>query len=73
MAKKPPRAVIELQDIDDAARDGKYHFLADDALFAIGRWADDHWTYPGKKPLDFTPRYYRPATKVMTPMEAIGG
>lgn len=67
MGKAAPRAVIQLQDISDEARDGKYHFLADDKLFALGRWVEDRWVYPGNTPLDFVPLYHRPATQVVNP------
>lgn len=73
MAKTPPKAVIQFQAIDDAAHDGRIQFLADDKLFALGRWTSDGWVYPKGEPLDFTPRYYRPASAAIEPSGGAGG
>lgn len=62
---KTLEAKIPLVRIDDGARDGKYQFLTDGYNFALARWTDNGWAYPGGAGLYMTPTHYRPASKVI--------
>lgn len=63
------QAVLPLLLIDEGARDGGYKFLADDTRFALGRWNGEFFAYPGNAPVEFTPKYYRCAKRVVAPAE----
>ena len=61
------KAELELRRIDDGAKDGKYQFVADDRLFALVRFVDGEWRYPGGDLLEFGPTHYRPASAALKP------
>lgn len=69
MSKGP--ATIEgrltFRRLDDAALDGKYQLVADGKVFALARFIDGEWRYPGGDLLEFGPTHYRPAGMMMKP------
>lgn len=64
------RLRIDLQPIDEAARDGRYKLLSDGREQALARWVNLEFTYPGGAPLDFVPTHYRPAHGLVAPRSA---
>ncbi|MEQ1499171.1 MAG: hypothetical protein ABL914_10955 [Novosphingobium sp.] len=69
MSKRP--ATIEgrltFRLIDSDAKDGKYQLVADGSVFALVRFVDGEWRYPGGDLLEFGPTHYRPASALMKP------
>lgn len=56
------RCHVPTVPIDTAARDGNLQLVFSEAKgFALVRWADDGWRFPGGQPLDFEPTAYRPS------------
>lgn len=69
MSKRPTiiKAELELRLIDSDAKDGKYQFVADGRVFALVRFIEGEWRYPGGDLLEFGPTHYRPASAAMKP------
>lgn len=61
------QAVLRLFLIDDEARDGGYKFVADEKRFALARWNGEFFAYPGNTQIEFTPKFYRCAKRVVGP------
>ena len=60
-------AQLTLVRIDDGAMNGKYQFVTDGEGFALAKWTEDGWAYPGGEMLDLMPTHYRPASLVIKP------
>ena len=58
---------IVFRQLDADARDGKYQLVADGRVFALVRFLDGEWRYPGGDLLEFGPTHYRPASAIMKP------
>lgn len=58
---------LELRLLDIDANDGRYQIVADSKVFALARFADGEWRYPGGFPLEFEPTHYRPASMLVKP------
>lgn len=54
-------AGIDLQPIDDAARNGRYQLIFQGGLFAVVRWADDCWCFSSGERSALDPTHYHAA------------
>lgn len=73
MSKQAIRQMtLLLFPIDADARDGGYKIVASDDRFALARWNGECFAYPGNTAIEFAPKYYRCAKRVVAPDEVAG-
>lgn len=58
---------LQLRLLDADAKNGRYQFVSDGKVFALARWKDGEFTYPGGEPIEFPVTHYRPAGLVVKP------
>ena len=52
---------IELQPIDDSARNGRFQLVFQGNVFAVVRWADGHWWWSSGMRSALEPTHYHAA------------
>lgn len=73
MSKRTSKIIeLELRLIDVDAKDGRYQIVADSAVFALVKFVDGQFVYPGGHALDFVPTHYRPAGGLIKPEDSDG-
>lgn len=58
---------LELRLLDADAKNGRYQLVSDGTVFALARWKDGEFTYPGGEPIEFPVTHYRPAGLLVKP------
>ncbi len=70
MTKRAARSIeirLELQLLDAEAKNGRYQIVSDGKVFALARWKEGEFAYPGGEPIEFPVTHYRPASRLVKP------